>query len=262
MRTFAKSQIRYSKSQRMGIFAFIGIIILFQLLYFFLNKDKQNSEPIAVPDQVYAMDQGLEKDENDNAKNEIIYQNFDPNVLSSTEWQDLGFSEKQVNTILKYKYSLGGHFSSKEEIKNCFVISERKYRELEPFIEFGTRNTKKNSDNYMDSNSYSKSAKTKIHYVKFNPNNYTQVEWEKIGFSEKQAQTILKYKQRLGGKFTSIEQIRECFVISEEKFKEMKPYIVLPIPEKKPKGTIEVLEEKPESKGDGTIEILENEEGN
>ena len=257
MRTFAKSQIRYSKSQRMGIFAFIAGLIFLQIIIFFLKDDSHKSETVKVPEQVLALDEKLGATQNAEGKQKIHLQKFDPNSLSAEEWQGLGFSEKQVSTILKYKYSLGGQFSSKEEIKNCFVISEKKYLEIEPFIEFGIGKAQKNSSNNTYSNSYSNASKPIIHYQKFNPNDYLQRDWERIGFSEKQAQTILKYKKRLGGKFISLKQIQECFVISEEKFKEMKPYIILPVPEKKPKGTIELLEEESASQNGGTIEIIE-----
>src|SRR5690606_3954660 len=89
---------------------------------------------------------------------------------------------------------------------------------------------------------FPKDSKPKIHYQRFNPNDYSVKDWQKIGFSEKQAETILKYKKILGGKFTTLDQIRKCYVIDEEKFREMKPFIVLPKP--KPSGTIELLEEK------------------
>ena len=38
----------------------------------------------------------------------------------------------------------------------------------------------------------------------------------------------MKYKQIVGGKFTSKEQLRKCFVIDDTKYAEMKTYILLP----------------------------------
>ena len=47
-------------------------------------------------------------------------------------------------------------------------------------------------------------------------------------FSEKQAATILKYKTKiLKGNFQSVEDLQKCFVISEEKFNELKPYVLI-----------------------------------
>ena len=36
------------------------------------------------------------------SKAEIILAEFDPNDLDESQWKNLGFSEKQVKTILKY----------------------------------------------------------------------------------------------------------------------------------------------------------------
>ncbi len=242
MRTFAKSQIRYSKSQRMGIFAFLGILIGLQFLIFYLSQTNSDVQIIEVPEEVLLLDKQLGNTQQ-TAQN-VELKNFDPNELSPDEWQNLGFSEKQVKTILKYKFSLGGYFSSKEQIQECFVISAKKFNEIEPYIVFGDLNSYKNKPqnrNYDHAN-YSENSKPKVHYQRFNPNDYSAKDWERIGFSPNQAETILKYKMRLGGQFTSLEQIQKCFVISEEKFREMEPYIYFPI--KKSKGTIEVLEEE------------------
>jgi hypothetical protein len=52
-------------------------------------------------------------------------------------------------------------------------------------------------------------------------------QWQKLGFSEKQASTILKYKDIVGGKFISKEQLKKCYAISEDKFK-MESFIYFP----------------------------------
>ncbi|MDX9704162.1 MAG: helix-hairpin-helix domain-containing protein [Weeksellaceae bacterium] len=223
MRTFAKSRIRYTKSQRLGIFAFIVLLIGFELFSYF-HSTTDFEEFHSIPNELLA----VYSQSDSSSQNESFYSltelsNFNPNSLSKEEWMELGFSEKQAGSILKYKYSLGGNFSSKEEIKNCYVISEKKFSELEPFIKIS-------SIPAITSNiSYSYEVPTvKIRYKKFNPNTYSEKDWEAIGFSEKQAMTILKYKNSLGGEFSTLEEIANCFVISSEKFQEMKPYIILP----------------------------------
>ncbi len=255
MRTFAKSQIRYSKSQRIGIFALIAFIILLQIFGYFLNRNNPNPEPITVPEHVLLLDQDIE-----NSNNQKIHlENFDPNEYTALDWQNLGFSEKQVSTIMKYKYSLGGYFSSKEEIKNCFVITEKKFEEIEPYIVFGNLNSYVSNSKSNYANSFSTKSKPKIYYEKFNPNDYSQKDWERIGYSEKQAINILKYKKMLGGKFTTLEQIRKCYMISEEKFEEMKPYIILP-EKRKSQGTIELLDESAVTPKASSIQLLEEDE--
>lgn len=144
---------------------------------------------------------------------------FNPDHYSKSDWQNLGFSEKQAEAILKYKNYLGGSFQSKEKFKECFVISEENYRQLSPYLILPEKveNIKPKSV---------ENQKEKIKYSYFDPNDFTLQDWQKIGFSEKQAQVIINYKERnLKGKFRTLEDIEKCFVISSEKFEEMKPWI-------------------------------------
>ncbi len=59
---------------------------------------------------------------------------FEPNDLDEKQWQNLGFTEKQIATILNYKKIVGGKFVSKEQFKKCYAISPEKFAELESYI--------------------------------------------------------------------------------------------------------------------------------
>src|SRR5690606_32844172 len=70
--------------------------------------------------------------------------------------------------------------------------------------------------------------KPKIQYANFDPNTTDFEGWKKLGFSEKQAMVIINYRDKnLRGSFKTLEEIEKCFVISPEKFSEMKPFIIL-----------------------------------
>ncbi|WP_300670161.1 helix-hairpin-helix domain-containing protein [Soonwooa sp.] len=146
---------------------------------------------------------------------------FNPNNLNLKDWQDLGFSEKQASTILKYKDLVGGNFKSKEQLKKCYAISEEKYKELEAYILL------ENSDASFTSTKTKFSKNLNIN-GKFNPDQLSQLDWQKMGFSEKQAAAILKYKSYLGGSFVSKEKLKDCFIINDEQFSQMKPFLILP----------------------------------
>jgi DNA uptake protein ComE-like DNA-binding protein len=62
-----------------------------------------------------------------NSSASTAFTKFDPNALHRTQWQALGFSEKQASTILKYKDIVGGAFTSKEQLKKCYAISDEKF---------------------------------------------------------------------------------------------------------------------------------------
>lgn len=149
--------------------------------------------------------------------------NFDPNVLTPEQWQTLGFSEKQASTILKYKDIVGGTFISKEQLKKCYAISDEKFEELKPFILLPEVSEKDNSKHF---NTFNK--KELIISGKFNPDMRVAHDWVKMGFSERQAEAIIKYKSYLGGSFISKEKFRECFIISPENYSQLEHYLLLP----------------------------------
>lgn len=148
---------------------------------------------------------------------------FDPNDLDEKQWKHLGFSEKQTATILNYKKVVGGKFLSKEQFKKCFAVSEEKFSELEPYIALPQTNNEAKIKDFSDFRKKSITVSGK-----FNPDFYAVADWIKIGFSERQAEAIVKYKNYLGGSFVSKEKFKECFIISEENYQKLSSYLILP----------------------------------
>ncbi len=121
---------------------------------------------------------------------------FDPNLINEKEWKGLGFSEKQAKSILKYRDNFGP-FKVKEDLKKVFVISDKKYRELEPFI-------------IIDNSSQIKTS------LEININEADEQDLQKIkGIGEVYAQRIIKYRNLIGG-FHSQSQLKEVYGLSEE----------------------------------------------
>ncbi|MEF9480674.1 helix-hairpin-helix domain-containing protein [Chryseobacterium sp. 1B4] len=148
---------------------------------------------------------------------------FDPNVLNKEQWKKLGFSEKQTATILKYKDMVGGTFTSKEQLRKCYAISEEKFNEIASFILLPELTEKENSKGVHTSGKRGITISGK-----FNPDQFSADDWHRMGFSERQAEAIIKYRNYLGGSFISKEKFKECFIISPENYSKLEPYILLP----------------------------------
>lgn len=159
-------------------------------------------------------------------KNQInVNKKFNPDLYEAADWQNLGFSERQAESIVKYKNYLGGSFISKEKLKECYMISPENYRKLEPYLILPETAPTASANN---NSKIEKSQKIQKNHAPFNPNELGVEGWMNLGFSEKQAMVIVNYRDKnLRGSFKSLEEIKKCFVISEEKFEELKPFIVL-----------------------------------
>lgn len=198
--------------------------ILFSSLLYFNGKDKPSSSPTFITEEAIASEK-------------ISLKEFNPNALTEEGWIKLGFTERKVATILKYKDVVGGNFTSKAQLKKCYAISPEKFDELEAYIllpETGSSTYKSYaSSGYKSSGNYSNNYKTfkkkdLIISGKFNPDNFSVNDFVKMGFTENQSNSILKYKNYLGGSFLSKEKFKACFMISEENYRKMAPYLLLP----------------------------------
>ncbi len=201
-------------------------------LYFFNSNNAPEHSPLSFKESLEAEKLAGEK---------VVLKKFNPNDLNEQEWINLGFSERQVATILKYKLVVGGNFNSKMQLKKCYAISEEKYNELEPYLLLPDNAEKSNSfQNYnthyknnfsprKTSYNYSSSSKKGLTIIgKFNPDNYSVNDFVNLGFTERQASSILKYKSYLGGSFISKEKFKECYMINEENYRKLAPYLLLP----------------------------------
>lgn len=84
-------------------------------------------------------------------------------------------------------------------------------------------------DSVLESNSSVEniSAGTKQSYFSFNPNSLDHTGWMRLGFSKKQAQSILNYRNA-GAVFKVKTDLKKLFVINEEIYSELTPFILLP----------------------------------
>ncbi len=206
----SKLPFQIRKRQLFSLAIFGVLIILAQVGFSIYKKNQQYEKPV-----INFISE---------TKPEIILSEFNPNELDESQWKNIGFSEKQVKTILKYKEIVGGIFKSKAQFKKCYAVSKEKYRSLEKYILL----PESNSDFKNNTFTYKPYEKKKLNIRgKFNPDLYSQKDWENLGFSEKQAVAILKYKNYLGGSFISKEKLKECFMINDEQFVQMSPFLIL-----------------------------------
>ncbi len=143
----------------------------------------------------------------------INYFNFDPNILDDSGWKELGFSEKQIASIRKY-INNGGKFYKKEDLKKLYVINDKKYAELEPYINIPEK--EKN---------FEKNISEKHQAVDIN--NLSAEEMKKYGkFWQYNATRIVKYRNLLGGYYKK-EQLLEVYGVKKEYYDKIAEDIVI-----------------------------------
>ncbi|MCD8296044.1 MAG: helix-hairpin-helix domain-containing protein [Prevotella sp.] len=72
----------------------------------------------------------------ENTKAELFY--FDPNTADSAQFARLGIRPRQIHNIYKYR-AKGGRFRRPRDFSRIYGLSEKKYKELEPYIRIERR---------------------------------------------------------------------------------------------------------------------------
>lgn len=106
---------------------------------------------------------------------------FDPNTVTLGDLCRLGFSERQAQVILNYR-DKGGRFRTPADFEKMYVVDSAAFARLEPYIHIPR----------LDLNSADSEALLALR-----------------GIGPYYASKILDYRRRLGGSFTSLDQLLE-----------------------------------------------------
>ena len=150
---------------------------------------------------------------------------FDPNGLDETSWQKLGLSARQIRVIKNYE-AKGGRFYTKADLKKIYSISERKYRELEPYINISRDQHTYEKPATFTSRPYT-SGRNDRPAIMVELNQADSAELETVrGIGPAFASRIVRYRNRLGG-FYRKEQLLDVYGLDSLKYDELKSQIMV-----------------------------------
>ncbi|MGI9527518.1 MAG: ComEA family DNA-binding protein [Weeksellaceae bacterium] len=213
--------------QRSGFFVLIILIIIAQVILHFYSFEKEIQPISPFSSEELAMIEAINFKSNDKderiKEKEIQYFNFNPNTLDEEGFTRLGFSTRQANSIIKYRYIKGGNFSTIQEFGASYVISDEKLEKLRPYIHLSDIQ----QSNKSNGNHHFKNKKEGARKIKpFNLNKTSLAGFISLGFSKKQAQTILNFKNSLTNKsFESKEQFHKCYAVNDYMYNKLQSYI-------------------------------------
>ena len=102
---------------------------------------------------------------------------------------------------------------------------------------YSTLNVKENSTRYVRRNAEHSSVaeavrqnvpRRRVESFRFDPNTATLDELCRLGFSQKQAQSIVNYREK-GGRYRRSEDFQKSFVVSDSIYRRLKPFIDIPL---------------------------------
>lgn len=218
-----KGYFQFTRRQKIGV-ASLATIILFSVVALNINNHRYLPDPSDV--DVSSISFTDVQGDYDNQKNDQDYDHsftsksdykkpklfkFDPNTLNENGWQDLGFSEKQASSIVNYRSNYGP-FYKPEDVQKIYVISDDKYEEIKPFMQFD-----------LDPEEAVLNESTSPIEV----NSATQEELETInGIGPAFSKRTIKYRNLLGG-YASKDQFENIYGITEEALKALKENVII-----------------------------------
>lgn len=146
---------------------------------------------------------------------------FDPNTLDTTNGYLLGFTKKQMTTLLHYREK-GGRFYKKEDLLKWYGVSENQGKRLLPWVRIhdSIERNRTNEKQSWAKHSYERQALEKIDI-----NNAVAADWIRItGLPAYKVKRILTYQKWSGG-FTSIVGLKKVYGITAFDFDMIKPYL-------------------------------------
>jgi competence ComEA-like helix-hairpin-helix protein len=207
-----KSHFWYHKSQRNGIFFLALIIIILQIVYFYvdfspIDKTNLNSDEIIVFQKEI---DSLKRIELENRKSRIFP--FNPSYITDFKGYQLGMSTEEIDKLLKHR-SDGKYINSIIEFKQVTGISDSVLNKISPYFKFPDWVTKKQKSKTPDTLS---AVETSQNYVMKDINSATAEELRVVnGIGEKLASRIINYRNKLGG-FLINEQLFEVYYLDKE----------------------------------------------
>jgi competence protein ComEA len=135
--------------------------------------------------------------------------NFDPNIVSNENLNKLGFSEKQIKTIINYR-NKGGSFYKKKDLLKIYGIDNSQYKALEPYIKI------EKTAKFIKFKEKGEVSNEVLTLVELNSSTAEQLVCIK-GIGEVYANRIIKYRDLLGG-YYSKNQLLEVYGIDTIKY--------------------------------------------
>lgn len=153
---------------------------------------------------------------------------FDPNTADYRTMLEAGVERRIAVSILKWREA-GKVFRIREDLALCYGMTDSMYFVLEPYINIGEEFRIKPSTKYTANNRYkerSEAADT-VDLEPFSLDTVGVAYLRRVGFSLRQAELIIRYREMIGG-YRSMEEFDECYAVDSTMAARLKPYIIFP----------------------------------
>jgi competence ComEA-like helix-hairpin-helix protein len=148
---------------------------------------------------------------------------FNPNTATYEDFVALGLSDKLSNTILNYR-DKGGKFYDEDDFKKMYGLKEADFERLAPYLVI-------EKSDYSPNKVWEKRDLTKKDNIRevadsfqFDPNTVTEPDLIRLGLSEKQAASWVKFRNS-GVGFKTVADVKKLYCLTEKNIAHLEPLI-------------------------------------
>lgn len=233
MKRILKNYLTFTRKERTAVLVLLGLIGGLMVASLFYSpelvppKDTRllqqylDSAQTTKADKLIAVGEATTETEIEKSPVALFF--FDPNTLVPADWLRLGIPEKTVRTIVNYR-NKGGQFRLPEDLRKIWGLRKADADRLVPYIRI------KSPMNDAYASRFSLPAREKKGAVQkqvIDVNTATAAEWETLpGIGKVLANRLIRYREKLGG-FTSLEQVKRTYGISDSVFTLIQPLLRL-----------------------------------
>nr|WP_315144025.1 helix-hairpin-helix domain-containing protein [uncultured Flavobacterium sp.] len=203
--------LKFTNSQRKGLLVLFGVIIVLQLLYWFVGANSINSIPLAAKDWL-SLQVKIDELKNNKQTRSTLYP-FNPNFITDYKGYKLGMSVEEIDRLHTFRKT-NRYVNSAEEFQNVTGVSDVLLSKIAPFFKFPDWVNGRKGNDMKAITFYGTKDKKKL--VKMDINFATKEDLIKVyGIGEVIANRIIAQRSSLKG-FVAMEQLNEVWGLSPE----------------------------------------------
>ena len=151
----------------------------------------------------------------------VVMSHFDPNTASLDDLRRLGLTTHEAVSLLKYR-AAGKVFRIPEDLTLCYGISDSLYRRLEPWVRIGRK--------YAIAPEKYRTGRILPEPLAPGPFRIDTVSARYLraigALSKRQAEAFIRWRDLSG--IYDMEDLRECYVVSDSVAAALEPYVIFP----------------------------------
>ena len=203
--------LKFTRGQRNGLLVLFGVIIVLQLLYWFVGANSINSVPLAAKDWL-SLQVKIDELKNNKQTRSTLYP-FNPNFITDYKGYKLGMSVEEIDRLHAFRKT-NRYVNSAEEFQNVTGVSDVLLNKIAPFFKFPDWVENKQNGGFKKYSKFGYKEKTKA--IKIDINLATKEDLIKVyGVGEVIANRIIAQRNSLKG-FVVMEQLNEVWGLSPE----------------------------------------------